>query len=403
MIIKSFEEMIPERVDALCATQPCGAEERSERGLLEGAQEAGQIYRGASVLVSGAGGSIGRELCRQILACEPARLVLLEISEFALYSVLEEVRAASRQVEIIPVLGSVVDDLLVAGVLKRYEVGVVLHAAAYKHVPLVEDNPRAGLSNNTLGTAVLARAARSAGVGRFVLISSDKAVRPASLMGASKRLAEMVVQDLAVRPQRTIFSIVRFGNVLGSSGSVVPLFQDQIARGGPVTLTDPEATRYFMTITEASRLVLLAGEMATGGEIHALDMGAPIRIRDLARQMIAAAGRTLRNAENPEGDIEIVVTGLRPGEKLHEDLTSHAVVQATRHPKILRLCEQCPSEIEVAAMLHDLRAAISGGHDEDVIAVVARALRDYAPQSLPETAPQCRLARGRLMFDLPAE
>lgn len=362
-------------------------------------------YRGANVMITGAGGSIGLELCRQVIGCRPARLVLFELSEIALYNAEAEMRvlAESFGVEIIPVLGSICDGVHVSQVIERNAIAVVLHAAAYKHVPLVEMNPRVGLANNTLGTAVLAKAARDAGVKRFVLVSSDKAVRPGNLMGASKRFAELVIQDLAARAPKTIFSIVRFGNVLGSSGSVIPLFQQQIARGGPVTLTDEKVTRYFMTIQEASRLVLLAGSFAEGGEVYVLDMGKPQRIGDLARRMIAASGYTVRDDGNPNGDIEIVVTGLRPGEKLHEELMVRKGAQATAHPKIIRVREDHLSELETAAALRDLRDSVERGSDAEVISVVARAVREYDPQSLPKSALQCRIVEAQHAADVPAE
>lgn len=362
-------------------------------------------YRGESVLISGAGGSIGLELCRQVIACRPAKLVLFELSELALYNAEAEMRVLAEEVgvEIVPVLGSICDGVQLAQILARHEVDVVLHAAAYKHVPLVEMNARVGLSNNAIGTAVIARTAMQAGVKRFVLVSSDKAVRPGNLMGASKRFAELVVQDLAERSTRTIFSIVRFGNVLGSSGSVIPLFQEQIARGGPVTLTDERVTRYFMTIQEASRLVLLAGSFAEGGEVYVLDMGKPIRIGDLARRLIAASGYTVRDEANPNGDIAIVTTGLRPGEKLHEELMVRKGAQTTAHPKIIRVREDHLSELETAAALRDLREAIDRGVEEDVVAVVARVVREYLPQSLPDSAMQCKIVQARRAAEVPAE
>ena len=365
-------------------------------------------YRDANVLISGAGGSIGLELCRQVVGCRPKKLVLYELSELALYNAEAEMRvlAETTGVEIVPVLGSVADRVQVAQVLEQHRIEIVLHAAAYKHVPLVELNARAGMANNVLGTAVLARAAREAQVRRFVLVSSDKAVRPGNLMGASKRLAELIVQDLAARPGKTVFSIVRFGNVLGSSGSVVPLFQEQIARGGPVTLTDERVTRFFMTIQEASRLVLLAGSFAEGGEVFVLDMGKPVKIGDLARRLIETAGFTVRDAANPEGDIEIVTTGLRPGEKLHEELMVRKGAQTTAHPKIISVREDHLSELATAAALRDLREAIDRGSDAEVIAVVARAVPEYAPQSLPASALQCQVVqaqRNAQATDLPAE
>lgn len=376
------------------------------REPLDVAMTAGlRAYEGAAVLISGAGGSIGLELCRQVVTCAPRKMVLFELSELALYTAQTEIAALAESagIEIVPVLGSIADQVLVAQVLATQGIDIVLHAAAYKHVPLVETNARAGVANNVLGTAVLAREARDAGVKRFVLVSSDKAVRPGNLMGASKRMAELILQDLAERSNQTIFSIVRFGNVLGSSGSVVPLFQDQIARGGPVTLTDERVTRYFMTIQEASRLVLLAGSFAAGGEVFVLDMGKPVRIGDLARRLIKVAGYTVRDADNPDGDIEIITTGLRPGEKLHEELSLRKGMQTTAHPKIIRVREDHLSEIEVASALRDLREAIEAGRDEGVIEVVARMVREYVPQSLPGDAPQIRIAGARKAPETPAE
>jgi len=255
---------------------------------------------------------------------------------------------------------------------------VVLHAAAYKHVPLVEANPLPGLANNVFGTRTLAREAAQAGVERFILISSDKAVRPANVMGASKRLAELVVQDLATRHgQKTVFAMVRFGNVLGSSGSVVPLFQEQVSRGGPVTVTDPEVRRFFMTIREAVQLVLTAGAGAQGGEVFVLDMGKPVPILQLARQVIESAGYAVRDRANPEGDIEIEIIGLRPGEKLEEELTLNGGLVGTRYPKIFCAHEEHLSEIEVAGVLRGLRQALAAGDEAAARAVIARWVEGY--------------------------
>ena len=302
-------------------------------------------------------------------------MILLDISELALYTIDMELStlAARSKTEIIPVLGSITDPNLIRKTMADYGVEIVLHAAAYKHVPLVERNVVVGLSNNVLGTQVLATAAAEANVARFILISSDKAVRPKNMMGASKRLAEIVVQDLASRSKgRTVFSMVRFGNVMGSSGSVIPLFQDQIKRGGPVTLTHPEVTRYFMTISEAARLVLVAGSFANGGDVYVLDMGDPIPIYKLATQMIVASGFTLRDAANPDGDIEIKITGLRPGEKIHEELLIGEGQITTQHPKILQAREEHLSEIEVASALKSLRAAVAASDEAALRQVVAR-------------------------------
>ncbi len=332
-------------------------------------------YAGKSVLISGAGGSIGSELCRQVLACIPARIVLLDISELALFNIDRELRdiSAGHNIDIIPVLGSVTDAALVTRVLDQNAVQVVLHAAAYKHVTLVEKNPITGTANNVLGTHTLARAAAQANVERFTLVSTDKAVRPTNIMGASKRLAEIVVHDLAANTKgQTMFSMVRFGNVMGSSGSVIPLFHDQIKDGGPVTVRHPDVTRYFMTIPEAARLVLVAGSFDASGDVFVLDMGDPVRIYDLACQMISAAGYTLRNDANPAGDIEIQITGLQPGEKIHEELLIGEGQTTTAHPKILQAAEKHPSEIEVAAALRALKDAIGNADELALRAVLAR-------------------------------
>ncbi|CUH74754.1 polysaccharide biosynthesis protein [Tropicibacter naphthalenivorans] len=329
-------------------------------------------YAGRRILVSGAGGSIGSELCRQLIACAPETVVLVDHSELALYNIDKELRDLGADMPVIPVLGSVMDDRLMRSVMTENRIDVVLHAAAYKHLPMVEANALAGLSNNVLGTKLLAEAARDAGVERFILVSTDKAVRPTNVMGASKRLAELVVQDLAARSTGTRYSMVRFGNVLGSSGSVIPLFEEQIARGGPVTLTDPNVTRYFMTISEAARLVLLAGSFARGGDVFVLDMGEPVPIAKLARQMIEGAGFSVRDEENPEGDIEIQVTGLRPGEKLHEELLISSDMLTTPHQKILRAQEKALSEFEIATAIKDLRAAIESRDEAAARAVISR-------------------------------
>ncbi|WP_298676531.1 nucleoside-diphosphate sugar epimerase/dehydratase [uncultured Lentibacter sp.] len=324
-----------------------------------------ESYSGKRVMITGAGGSIGSELCRQVASSLPESLILLDHSELAMYDIHKELSEEPGGCRIFPILGSVTDKNLIEHTLREHKVDVILHAAAYKHLPLVEENALAGLSNNVLGTKIVAEAARAAGVQRFTLISTDKAVRPVNVMGASKRLAELVVQDLASRSSKTRFSIVRFGNVLGSSGSVIPLFKEQIARGGPVTLTHNEVTRYFMTISEAARLVLLAASYSRGGDVFVLDMGAPVPIAKLARQMIEASGYSVKDRTNPHGDIEIEVTGLRPGEKLHEELLISSDMLTTPHPKILRVQESALSEIEVANALRDIRSAIEQ-YDESI-------------------------------------
>ncbi|MQY44143.1 NAD-dependent epimerase/dehydratase family protein [Epibacterium sp. SM1969] len=331
-------------------------------------------YRGKVVLVSGAGGSIGSELCRQVLACRPQKLVLYELSELALYTIHQELcaQAQAQGIELVPVLGSVTDPRQVREVLRCHQIEVVLHAAAYKHVPLVEANPLAGLANNVFGTRTLARAAGDFGVERFILISSDKAVRPTNVMGASKRMAELVLQDLASRSTSTVYTMVRFGNVLGSSGSVVPLFQEQVARGGPVTVTDPNVRRFFMTIQEAVQLVLTAGADAKGGEVFVLDMGKPVPIIQLARQVIESAGYSVRDEDHPEGDISIDIIGLRPGEKMEEELTLTDDLMLTPHPKIFCAHEAVISEIEVAAFVRALRQVVAANDEAGARALIGR-------------------------------
>ena len=299
---------------------------------------------GKVVLVTGAGGSIGSELCRQIVEQQPRQLVLLEQSEFNLYAIHHELnhtmQAHHLAVEIVPVLASVTHAPRLTELFQHYRPHTVYHAAAYKHVPLVEANPVIGVENNVFGTLYAAQAAMAAGVASFVLISTDKAVRPTNIMGASKRLAELVLQAFAhANPNGTCFSMVRFGNVLGSSGSVVPLFRQQLAAGGPLTVTHADVTRYFMTIPEAAQLVLQAGAMATGGEVFVLDMGEPIKIIDLARRMIELSGMMVRDADHPDGDIAIQVTGLRPGEKLYEELLIGDNPAPTAHRRIMKARE----------------------------------------------------------------
>ncbi|MCV2450816.1 polysaccharide biosynthesis protein [Acinetobacter johnsonii] len=314
------------------------------------------------VLVTGAGGSIGSELCRQIVKNQPQKLVIYELTEFALYSIDKELRLNSN-VEIIPILGTVLDQAKLERIIEQYAVQTVYHAAAYKHVPLVECNPIAGLKNNAIGTAFSLNAAVKNGVETFVLISTDKAVRPTNVMGASKRMAELYCQAMAEAQDQTQISIVRFGNVLGSSGSVVPLFKQQIAKGGPITVTHPDVTRFFMTIPEASQLVIQAGALGQGGDVFLLDMGEPVRIQDLARQMIALSGLKVREPDSQDGDIEIQYSGLRPGEKLYEELLIDADnTEVTQHSRILRSYEKLyPLDelLQVFERLNDLTAVQS--------------------------------------------
>lgn len=347
---------------------------------------------GRNVLVTGAGGSIGSELCRQIVRQRPRELVLLEQNEFALYTIDRELRAviAGLPSEIRPSLhtqlGSVTDGVLMDALLRRHRIGTVYHAAACKHVPIVEENEVEGVRTNSFGTLVAARAAAAAGVERFVLISTDKAVRPTSVMGASKRLAEMMLQALQAEQPLTRFVMVRFGNVLGSSGSVVPLFREQIARGGPVTVTDPEMTRYFMTIPEAAELVLQAGALGAGGEVFVLDMGEPVRIVDLARRMIGLAGRSVRDADRPEGEIEIVFTGLRPGEKLFEELVIGANLERTTHPGVLQAREHYLPWKQLEQRLVELEFCLDQRDSAGVRRILRDTLGEYRPQEAQSSA-----------------
>ena len=318
---------------------------------------------GRSVCVTGAGGSIGSELCRQILRLSPRLLILLERSEASLYYLHRELTPLlPASTQLLPVLGSAGDFPLVEALLREQAVEVVFHAAAYKHVPLVEANPLAALANNVCSSRVLCSAAACSGVDLVLLISTDKAVRPTSVMGASKRLAELVMQAAAQEESGTRFAMVRFGNVLGSSGSVVPLFRSQIEAGGPVTLTHPEIIRYFMTIPEAAQLLLQSAVLAESGDLLLLDMGEPVRIKALAEQMVRLSGLSLRNAARPDGDIEILCTGLRPGEKLYEELLIDADSEPTAHPLIYRAREQFLPADQLWPQLDALERAIAN-HD----------------------------------------
>lgn len=346
-------------------------------------EELFRTTQGKAVLVTGAGGSIGAELCRQIVLHRPKRLVLYEISEAALYRVDQEVRALAPEAEIIPCLGDVKDEDDLRELMTGFAVQTVYHAAAYKHVPLVEQNAFAGLRNNIFGTLHAARASGKAGVERFVLISTDKAVRPACVMGASKRMAELVVRACAEEYPRTCFSMVRFGNVLGSSGSVFPLFCRQIAAGGPVTVTHRDVTRFFMTMPEAVQLVLQAGGMARGGEVFILNMGEPVRIFDMARSMVQLAGKTVRDEAHPDGDIEIRIIGLRPGEKLHEQLFC-GETEPTAHPRIVCQREQGLSMADLRERLAELDSACRSRDFARAVRVLALPPVDYAPSREPE-------------------
>lgn len=351
--------------------------------------EIAKAYAGRVIMVTGAGGSIGSELCRQLINCNPARIVLFEQSEYALYSIDRDLRPSAEKagIPVVTRLGSVTNRPRVAGVVGEEGVDIILHAAAYKHVPLVEENELEGARNNVMGTQVVADVAREAGIERFILVSTDKAVRPTNIMGATKRMAELVVQDLQTRSTSTKFSMVRFGNVLGSSGSVLPLFQQQIKLGGPLTVTHPNVTRFFMTIPEAARLVLLAGAYAKGGDVFVLDMGEPQLILDIAHKMIRLSGRSVYDPETKTGDIAIDIVGLRPGEKLYEELLiDNDSLVPTPHGKIMRAEEMMLSEIEVAAMLKELTITLENADTGRLRALVSSRVDGYHRQSLETVA-----------------
>lgn len=356
----------------------------------------GRNLAGQVVMVTGAGGSIGSELCRQIVQEGPARLLLVDHSEFALYRIHHELQALCEQgahsCTLFPLLASVGDAHRMADICRAYRPGSIYHAAAYKHVPMVEANAGEGILNNVFGTLNMVHMALEHGAQHFVLVSTDKAVRPTNIMGASKRVAEMILQAIAASSHApldataaapwhctTRFSMVRFGNVLGSSGSVIPLFRRQIAAGGPVTVTHPDVTRYFMTIPEAAQLVLQAGTMAEGGDLFLLDMGEPIRIVDLARRMVALSGLTVRDAQHPGGDIAIEFTGLRPGEKLYEELLISDHPIPTAHPRILRAREEHIPWKKLESMLHCLHHAALENDTINIKALLRQLVAGYLP------------------------
>lgn len=337
---------------------------------------------GKSVMVTGAGGSIGSELCRQILALRPHCLVILELSEPSLYAIDQELKKLKKtlglRVEVVSLLGSVHHEDRIREALSAFKVSTVFHAAAYKHVPIVEHNLFEGIHNNVLGTLHVARAARDAGVKSFILISTDKAVNPTNVMGATKRMAELILQAINEN-SATTFSMVRFGNVLASSGSVVPLFKEQIRNGGPVTVTHRDIIRYFMTIPEAAQLVIQAGSMAEGGDVFVLDMGSPVKIYDLAVRMINLMGMTVKDESNPEGDIEIELVGLRPAEKLYEELLIGSNVRGTEHPRILRADEEFIPRNELSRLIDELQAASREFDCERAKVLLMSAVKEYAP------------------------
>lgn len=344
--------------------------------------------RGKVVLVTGAGGSIGSELCRQIIKSAPQKLLLVELSEFALYAVHQDLvqllsEAGLPKVQLFPLLASVRDEDRMREIMRAWQPHTVYHAAAYKHVPMVEHNPAEGVKNNVLGTWTTAKVAAEQGVSDFVLISTDKAVRPTNIMGASKRLAEMVLQALAAASAeqgwQTRFAMVRFGNVLGSSGSVVPLFRKQIKDGGPITLTHADITRYFMTIPEAAQLVIQAGAMATGGDVFVLDMGEPVRIIDLARRIVELSGQTVRDENNTAGDIAIEISGLRPGEKLYEELLIGDNPLPTQHERIMKAHEIFLPWFELAPRLEVLIAALKANDVPAIRTLLKELVPGYQP------------------------
>ncbi len=356
--------------------------------------DAGLLARniaGKRVMVTGAGGSIGSELCRQILAIGPADLLLLDHAEYNLYAIHQELERAAKAMSnsgderaprIVPLLASVTDAGRIDELVAAWRPATIIHAAAYKHVPLVEHNAAEGTRNNVIGTLTVAQAARAHGVANFLLVSTDKAVRPTNVMGATKRLAEMVLQALqAETGSATCFSMVRFGNVLGSSGSVVPLFRDQIAAGGPVTVTHAEVTRYFMTIPEAAQLVLQAGAMARGGDVFVLDMGEPVRIVDLAANMIHLSGLSVRSAAKPDGDIAIEVVGLRPGEKLYEELLIGADAEPSSHPRILRAHEHFLAWSVLGPRIDEMRTLIAANDAAGARQLLRALVREFEPST----------------------
>ncbi|MDC6457771.1 nucleoside-diphosphate sugar epimerase/dehydratase [Alphaproteobacteria bacterium] len=342
-----------------------------------------------TVLVTGAGGSIGSELCRQIILWKPRKLILLDVSEFAIYALLEELnqQPSSHTIDLIPLIGSVQDRPFIEKIFNRFAIDTTYHAAAYKHVPLMEQNVMQCIANNVFGTFNLAELAIAAKVKHFILVSTDKAVNPTNFMGASKRLAEIICQTLPTQKKGTCFSIVRFGNVLGSSGSVVPLFKKQIEKGGPITLTHPDVTRYFMTIPEAAQLVIQAGSIAEGGDVFVLDMGNPIKIVDLAKRMVYLSGMQpiLNDSQRLKDDeIAITVSGLRPGEKLHEELTYSANLMGTIHPRINTTAETPLKRDKLKGLLTATRDAIRDGNHQklyQLIAIVADGVSDLARSS----------------------
>ena len=343
-----------------------------------------QNIKNKVVMVTGAGGSIGSELCRQIIKHQPSSLILFEVSEYSIYSIEKELRDLNRSIPVIPLLGNVADKTRVIDICQTFKVNTIYHAAAYKHVPLVEMNPIEGIKNNIFGTLHCVEAAIESHVDTFVLISTDKAVRPTNIMGATKRFSELILQALASQnrnssEKKTLITMVRFGNVLDSAGSVVPLFREQIKNGGPLTITDPEIIRYFMSIPEAAELVIQAGAMSSGGEVFVLDMGEQIKIIDLAKRMIRLSGMEVRDEDHPKGDIEIEITGLRHGEKLYEELLLGNELIPTQHKRIFQAHEEGIPWVKIKSILDELSLAIQS-RDQDLIRnIMMESSTDYSP------------------------
>ena len=343
-----------------------------------------QNIKNKVVMVTGAGGSIGSELCRQIIKHQPSSLILFEVSEYSIYSIEKELRDLNRSIPVVPLLGNVADKTRVIDICQTFKVNTIYHTAAYKHVPLVEMNPIEGIKNNIFGTLHCVEAAIESHVDTFVLISTDKAVRPTNIMGATKRFSELILQALASKnrnssEQRTLITMVRFGNVLDSAGSVVPLFREQIKNGGPLTITDPEIIRYFMSIPEAAELVIQAGAMSSGGEVFVLDMGEQIKIIDLAKRMIRLSGMEVKDEDHPKGDIEIEITGLRHGEKLYEELLLGNELIPTQHKRIFQAHEEGIPWTKIQSILDELNLAIQS-RDQDLIRnIMMESSTDYSP------------------------
>lgn len=331
------------------------------------------------VLVTGGGGSIGSELARQIARLDPKVLIILDLSEHALYLINNEISTNFPKIKLIDILGSVTDANLINRLFSKFQINIIFHAAAYKHVPIVEFNPVAGIYNNIIGTYIVAKAAAQHNVDNIVLISTDKAVRPTNVMGASKRVSEMILQAFNQISKHTIFTMVRFGNVLGSSGSVVPLFREQIKLGGPLTVTHPQIIRYFMTIPEAVLLVIQAGNMASGGEVFVLDMGEPVKIFDLAKRMIHLSGLKIKDFDHPNGDIEIKFSGLRPGEKLFEELLIGNDPVQTNHPRIMKANEKFIEYEKLTLAIKKLEAAAKLYNTSEAIEIISNLVADYQP------------------------